>query len=90
MNNSDPTFSDDVLKFIKHANKNDIKLFIIDPIILYNLLKDNEKKLLIDRKILAQSILENIDSHNKNLISFGIFQNDLKKFEVNFLIIINY
>ncbi len=82
--NFGPKFTEEVHSLIKLANSFDIKLFFIDPIILYNTLENNEKKMLIQREIITESILKSKDNPNENSISFGIFQNDVQKLEVSF------
>jgi len=61
-------------------------MFLIDPIILYKLIDNKEKEMLLKRKILTESMVKNIGKDKRKCISFGIFENDTKKLEVIYFV----
>ncbi len=86
-NESFIAFSGQTLKFVKYVNEMNVNVFLIDPIILFKLIDDKHKHVLIERQLMSNTLLNDIlnEEKKKFCISFAIFKNDFLLFNVSFI-----
>lgn len=80
--NKNLILSQEVFDFINYSNELKINVFLIDRLLLFKMIDEKHRKLLIKRDLISKSMIEDLLIDQKYCISFGIFESDIQFIEV--------
>ncbi|CAG2176858.1 unnamed protein product, partial [Oppiella nova] len=67
-----------VLEFLDIINKLGLEVFLIDPIVLYQLIDDKHRQVLVDRDLLPDPVANDISGGKEYCLSFGVFTDNFQ------------
>ena len=72
-----------MIEFLSVVNHLDLKVFLIDPIINYQLIGESDRKLLIDKQFITRTNLIVLDEDQEYCVSFGVLAEYLPDLRVS-------